>query len=61
MTHLLGPSYFITEGHVEKLYQRATQQGIDADLAQRETDPSQTMEGLYIYSLRLPLSGDCGR
>jgi hypothetical protein len=48
LTALLGPSYFIAKGHVEQLYQRATQLGLDADLAQRQTDSSQTMEGLYI-------------
>lgn len=48
LTALLGPSYFIAGDHIEQLYKRASSQGIDADLARRETDPSRTMEGLYI-------------
>ncbi|MBQ2989983.1 MAG: RNA ligase family protein [Clostridia bacterium] len=45
---MLGPSNYITERHIEKLRAYAEQSGLDADRQCRETDPSTTMEGLYI-------------
>ena len=45
---LLGPSNYITGDHMEKLRTYATQNGLDPDRQCRETDPSCTMEGLYI-------------
>jgi hypothetical protein len=48
LTAHLGPSHFIGEGHMEQLGQRAREQGLDAERAKAETDPTATMEGLYI-------------
>jgi len=45
---LLGDSNHITENHIEVLRRLAERQGLDVDRQVRETDPSTTMEGLYI-------------
>jgi hypothetical protein len=45
---LIGPSRFIVPGHREHLREAALTQGLDAETALRETDPSGWMEGLYI-------------
>jgi len=45
---LLGDSRFITDRHIEALRVSAERLGLDADRQCRETDPSRTMEGLYI-------------
>jgi len=45
---LVGPSRFIAPGHREELREAALAQGLDADRALRETDPSGWMEGLYV-------------
>ena len=45
---LLGPSCYITPEHTQKLREYAEANGLDADRQCRETDPSTTMEGLYI-------------
>lgn len=44
----LGNSCYITERHIEALRDSAERLGLDADRQCRETDPSRTMEGLYI-------------
>ena len=44
----IGPSNFITENHTEVLRTLAKRQNLDVDRVLRETDPSTTMEGLYI-------------
>ena len=48
MTHLTGPSAFISDRHIEKLRQHCAMLNLDADLILRQTDPGKTMEGLYI-------------
>lgn len=45
---LLGNSRFITEHHTEALREISKKLGLDAERQCRETDPSMTMEGLYI-------------
>lgn len=45
---LLGNSRFITERHIEQLRAISERLGLDAERQCRETDPSMTMEGLYI-------------
>lgn len=45
---LLGRSNYITGTHIEHLREDARQLGLDEDRQCRETDPSDTMEGLYI-------------
>ena len=44
----LGDSKYITAKHIEHLREEAEKQGLDADRICRETDASQTMEGIYI-------------
>ncbi len=44
----LGNSNYITENHIEVLRSLAEKQGLDVERQVRETDPSLTMEGLYI-------------
>ena len=44
----LGDSRFITDAHLSRLRETAERMGIDAERILRETDPSHTMEGLYI-------------
>lgn len=44
----LGNSNYITENHIETLRLISKQLEIDAERQCRETDPSRTMEGLYI-------------
>ncbi len=44
----LGDSNYITENHIEVLRGLAERQGLDVERQVRETDPSLTMEGLYI-------------
>ena len=44
----LGNSNFITENHIEVLRKISERQNLDAERQIRETDPSMTMEGLYI-------------
>lgn len=45
---LLGPSNYITEKHTEVLRKISEEIKLDADRQCRETDPTTTMEGLYI-------------
>lgn len=45
---LLGRSNYITGAHIEHLREDARQLNLDEDRQCRETDPSDTMEGLYI-------------
>ncbi|MBQ8398946.1 MAG: RNA ligase family protein [Clostridia bacterium] len=44
----LGDSNYITENHMQVLQRLAERQGLDVERQMRETDPSLTMEGLYI-------------
>lgn len=44
----IGNSNYITEDHIEVLRAIALRQGLDAERQVQETDPSMTMEGLYI-------------
>jgi hypothetical protein len=48
LTALLGRSCFIGPDHLAQLREICLDQGIDAEQAQRETDNSRDMEGLYI-------------
>lgn len=45
---LIGHSNYITDNHLECLRALAERDGLDAEQILRETDPSTTMEGLYI-------------
>jgi RNA ligase len=45
---LVGPSRFIVPGHREELREAALAHGLDPERALRETDPSGSMEGLYV-------------
>ena len=45
---LLGHSLYITDDHLDVLRAHAERLGLDAERVLRETDPSTTMEGLYI-------------
>lgn len=45
---LIGPSKYITEKHLDNLRAQAERLKLDADRQVKETDPSTTMEGLYI-------------
>lgn len=45
---LLGQSKFITDDHMAALEQTCRQHGLDPRLPMEQTDPSTTMEGLYI-------------
>jgi hypothetical protein len=45
---LLGPSAFISEGHLSQLHQQAEAQGLRAEQVLKETDPTRLMEGLYL-------------
>jgi len=45
---LLGPSRYITGAHTGHLREDARKLGLDEDRQCRETDPSDSMEGLYI-------------
>ena len=44
----IGNSNYITENHIETLRALAAKQALDVERQVRETDPSLTMEGLYI-------------
>ena len=44
----LGNSLYITENHIETLKALSEKQKLDVERQVRETDPSLTMEGLYI-------------
>lgn len=44
----LGDSLYISANHIEHLREDAGKLGLDADQICRETDPSRTMEGIYI-------------
>jgi len=48
LTALIGQSLFIREGHLERLTRYCENDGIDIEIARRETDRSTTAEGLYI-------------
>ncbi|MBX7223964.1 MAG: RNA ligase family protein [Blastocatellia bacterium] len=45
---LLGQSNYIREGHLERLQASCAALGLHPERALRETDPSVTMEGLYL-------------
>jgi len=44
----IGNSNYISENHIEVLRALAQRQGLDVERAVKETDPTRTMEGLYI-------------
>ena len=44
----LGDSNYITKNHIDVLRNLSEKQGLDVERQVRETDPSLTMEGLYI-------------
>ena len=44
----IGKSNFITDRKIENLTTAAIQAGVDPERAIKETDPDDTMEGLYI-------------
>ncbi|MEM0969212.1 MAG: RNA ligase family protein [Verrucomicrobiota bacterium] len=48
LPHLIGPSHFIRGNHLSDLHRIAKRAGADPDLALAESDPSSTMEGLYV-------------
>ena len=48
LTALLGPSNYIRPGHIERLTAYCDANGEDTAVRVAETDPSVTMEGLYI-------------
>lgn len=48
LTSLLGASKYISDNHIERLREYALKNGLDADRQCRETDLSNTMEGIYI-------------
>lgn len=48
LTCHIGPSAFISDRHIEKLRQHCSALNLDADTTLRQTDPGNTMEGLYI-------------
>lgn len=45
---LIGPSRFIAGDHLARLRAVCAERGIDGEQAASETDPSTTMEGLYV-------------
>ncbi|MBO0783543.1 MAG: RNA ligase family protein [Ktedonobacteraceae bacterium] len=45
---MIGPSHFISEGHLDRLRERCQEKGLDATQALKETDASILMEGLYL-------------
>ena len=45
---LLGPSRFITAGHLDSLRRTAERLGLDADQVRRQTEATTAMEGLYV-------------
>jgi hypothetical protein len=45
---MVGPSRFITQGHIDRLRSACLGLGIDPLPALRETDPAIEMEGLYL-------------
>lgn len=45
---LIGHSNYITDNHLERLRELAERDGLDPEQILSETDPSTTMEGLYI-------------
>lgn len=45
---LLGPSRYITQAHIEHLREDSRRLGLDEERQCRETDASNTMEGLYL-------------
>lgn len=48
VTSLLGHSRFITDDHIRRLREISQSLGLDPDRQCRETDESDTMEGLYL-------------
>ena len=44
----IGPSLYITDAHIDNLRAVAERHGLDVERQVRETDPTNTMEGLYI-------------
>lgn len=48
LTDLIGDSYFIRPGHLQRLREACEQRNLDADQAIRETARDTLMEGLYI-------------
>lgn len=48
LTGMIGPSAFISEGHLDELKSACVSRGLNVDRAMKETDPETTMEGLYI-------------
>ncbi|MBO7293353.1 MAG: RNA ligase family protein, partial [Clostridia bacterium] len=44
----IGPSNYITDAHIANLRAVAERHGLDVERQVRETDPTNTMEGLYI-------------
>ena len=48
LTSLVGPSAFISSSHLETLRDLCLRRRLDPDTILAQTDPSRTMEGLYI-------------
>lgn len=48
LVSLLQQSHFISAAHIDRLRQLCIEQGLNADLAIRQTNQSSLMEGLYI-------------
>lgn len=48
MVDLVGPSNFIRPGHLDRLAVQATRSGARVERTLEDTDPSVTMEGLYV-------------
>ncbi len=48
LTSFVGPSNYIHENHMELLIQYCQENGLDASVICSETDPTTTMEGLYL-------------
>jgi RNA ligase len=48
LVSLLQQSHFIGSAHIDRLHQLCTEQGLNADLAIKQTNQSSLMEGLYI-------------
>lgn len=48
LLNLIGPSFYIRPGHMERLRAYCEKEGLDADRQCRETESSGLMEGLYL-------------
>ena len=48
ITSLIGKSNYIEEGHIKRLIDCCVESGVSIDVATFETDPTTTMEGVYL-------------